>query len=157
MSEIPPFGPERDRRRRKRILTKKTIGIALVVLVVVFMAITVWSEMSDEARFGKGRLYSSRMNIPELAPRESYDVVTEKEISASSGADPMLLRTQEREQMLGVEPGMLERQHGIYPDAPQIDPNDSAFGGSLGSTSQTGTAGVRITGGPEGVRIEKKD
>ena len=158
MSEsYPGFGPERDRRRRKRILTKKTVGITILVLVLAFVAISIWSEMSDTARFGKGRLYSSRMRIPELAPREEYDVVPEQDISASPGADPLLLETGRRESLLGVEPGMLERQHGLNPDAPALDTRDSSFAPSLGSTrASTETAEVAITGGPEGVRIEKK-
>ncbi len=156
MSESPSFGPERDRRRRRRILTKRNVGITILVLVLAFMAISIWSEVSDKARFGKGRLYSSRTKIPELAPRAAYEVVPEQEISSSRGADPLLLESSRREQLLGVEPGMLERQNGINPDAPMLDVNDSSLGGAMGRPVETSTAEVKITGGPEGVRIEQK-
>lgn len=157
MSESPSFGPERDRRRRRRILTKRNVGITILVLVLAFMVISIWSEVSDKARFGKGRLYSSRTKIPELAPRAPYEVVPEQEISSSRGADPLLLESSRREQILGVEPGMLERQNGIDPDAQLLDIGDSSLAGAAENRAETGTAEAKITGGPGGVRIEKKD
>ena len=157
MSEPPPFGAQRDRRRRKRRLTKRNILIGFVSLFVLFLGISVWSEVSDKAKHGKGRLYSGRLNVPELPERQPYEVVPGDEIGSSSGANPMLLEYSRREQILGVEPGMLERQYGINPDAPLLDPNDSSLTGIAGSNRvETGTADVAITGGPEGVRIEKK-
>lgn len=156
MSELPPFGPQRDRRRRKRLLTKRNVFIAVVAIFVLFTAVSVWSEVSDKARFGKGRLYSSRLNLPELPARQPYAVVSGEEISPSSGADPLLLDYARREAMLGVEPGMLERQNGIDPDAPLLGWSESSLGIAPGQPSTTGTADVAITGGPEGVRIEKR-
>lgn len=156
MGEHQPFGPERDRRRGRRLLTKRNVLITVVAIVVVFLGISVWSEVSDKARFGKGRLYSSRLNLPDLPERRPYEVISGDEIFSSGGADPMLLDYQRREALLGVQPGMLERQHGIDPDAPMIDPSDSSLSAISSNPIETGTAGVAITGGPEGVRIEKK-
>ncbi|HEY0592959.1 MAG TPA: hypothetical protein VGF40_14395 [Thermoanaerobaculia bacterium] len=157
MGALPPFGPLRDRRRRKRLLTKRNVLITVIAVFVLFTAISVWSEVSDKARFGQGRLYSSRVNLPDLPPRHSYAVVSEEEVSSSAGADPLLLDYSRREAILGVEPGMLERQNGIDPDAPPLDWSESSLGVAPGSApTQTGTAEVAITGGAEGVRIEKR-
>ncbi len=156
MGELPSFGPQRDRRRRKRLLTKRNVLFAIVSVFVLFTAVSVWSEVSDKARFGRGRLFSSRVNLPDLPPRQQYAVVTEDEVSSSPGADPLLLDYGRREALLGVEPGMLERQNGLDPDAPPLDWTESSLGVSPGEPSRTGTAEVAITGGAEGVRIEKR-
>ncbi|HVR43999.1 MAG TPA: hypothetical protein VMS56_11220 [Thermoanaerobaculia bacterium] len=154
MTETPQFGPERDRRRRKRILTKRNVGIAVLALLVVFFAISILSELRGTPDEGFGRLYRQRTRLPDLPERRPYDVVDDGEVREQGGVDPLLLDGLRREQILGVEPGMLEKQHGVSTELPEPGWGTSPDGRILGEGEVP--SGVRITGGPEGVKIERQ-
>ncbi|MCA1734262.1 MAG: hypothetical protein LC732_11750, partial [Acidobacteria bacterium] len=99
-----------------------------------------------------GRLYSQRTHTPELPERAPYTVIPEQEVRGQTGADPMLIDGMRREKFLGVEPGMLEKKFGI-----NTETADPRLGGGIAPADPRLREGsVRITGGPEGVRIEDK-
>lgn len=154
-TEAPPAGPPRDRRQRRRILTKKNVAIGIGLFVIAFLAVSVWFEYHAPRGDSYGRLYSSRTRLPELPERQPYTVVEGEEVSGRDGANPLLLEGLRREQFLGVEPGMLERQHGIDPDPPALGYSPGPDGAILGRGDPQKPAEIRITGGPEGVEIEK--
>lgn len=157
--EIPPSpenaAPVRDRRKRKRLVTKRTVGITLALVLAVFLAISIYFEIrAPESGSGSfGRLYSQRTHTPELPERAPYTVIPEQEVrSSQTGADPMLIDGMRREKFLGVEPGMLEKKFGI-----NTETADPRLGGGIAPADPRLSEGsVRITGGPEGVRIEDK-
>lgn len=160
MSEQMPQSPEspapvRDRRKRKRILTKKTVGITLAAIIAIFVAVSAWFEWkAPEAGSGSfGRLYSQRTRVPDLPERTPYAVIPEQEIRGQGSADPMLIDGMRRERFLGVEPGMLEKKFGI-----NTETADPRLGGGIAPADPRLRQGsVRITGGPEGVKIEEKE
>lgn len=147
--------PLRDRRKRKRLVTKRTVGITIALVLAVFLAISIYFEItapkSGSGSFG--RLYSQRTQTPELPERAPYTVIPEQEIRGQAGADPMLIDGMRREKFLGVEPGMLEKKFGI-----NTETADPRLGGGIAPVDPRLREGsVRITGGPEGVRIEEKE
>lgn len=155
----PQLGPpssasQRDRRRRKRRFTGRNLGIALLGLVALFFLVSLWFEYSGKGREGYGRLYARRTRTLDLPEREPYSVVSEREVDERDGANPFLVEGMRREQLLGVEPGMLEKQHGLVPDQPDLS-GGFAPDGSLGRAPTRRPAEVAITGGPEGVAIEQ--
>ena len=148
--ETPRFGPERDRRRRKRLLTKRNVGITLASFLALFLIFSVIAEMRTPDSAGFGRLYSQRTKLPDLPERQGWSVVEETEITRSGGVDPLLLDSVRRQEILGVEPGALERQHGRRPESEVV------LGTSVAPTTPGQVpAGVKISGGPEGVKIEQ--
>ena len=159
-NEIPPSpetaAPVRDRRKRKRLVTKRTVGITIALVLAVFLAISIYFEIrAPKSGAGSfGRLYSQRTNTPELPERAPYTVIPEQEVSGGqTGADPMLIDGMRREKFLGVEPGMLEKKFGI-----NTETADPRLGGGIAAVDPRLRDGsVRITGGPEGVRIEEKE
>jgi hypothetical protein len=160
MSEETPPTPEstvpvRDRRRRKRLVTKRTVGITIALVLAIFLAISIYFEMRTPASGSGsfGRLYSLRTQTPELPERAPYTVIPEREVRGQAGADPMLIDGMRREKFLGVEPGMLEKKFGINTET--ADPR--LEGGTTPADPRLREGSVRITGGPEGVRIEEKE
>lgn len=104
MTERPDLDiPMSERRRRKRYLTLKNVRNVSAVLAVLFIVITVRSELRRGTTDGDyGRLYSRQ--IPVAAPIEAkkIPVVTEAPIPDQNSADPLLIRPAAREQYLGV-------------------------------------------------------
>ncbi|MGH9457092.1 MAG: hypothetical protein ACRD2J_05565 [Thermoanaerobaculia bacterium] len=152
---VPPGPPVVDRRRHRRWLTKRNVLLLVAGIVAVFLGLSVWSEIGGPGDDDYGRLYSRRTSVPELPGRRPYDVVAEQEIEAQGGVDPLLVEGMRREQVLGVEPGMLEEKYGVVTDT-QLEWRVDSQGHLLGEESNRREAEIAITGGPEGVRVEKK-
>src|SRR4051812_48831467 len=101
--------PIRDRRRRKRILTIKNAQNVTLVAVVLFIALTIVSEVrKPKARDDYGRLFGQQVGAPAPAVQKAPQIVTEGQISDDDHADPLLLSSAAREQYLGVEPNSLQ-------------------------------------------------
>jgi hypothetical protein len=98
--------PIRDRRQRRRILTLRNLGGAAIVLVVLFLVVTIYSEMRKPAldQYGQyGRLYSHEMAKSDIAvPKPQLEVIPEGTVGDLTAADPMLVAPAAREQYLGV-------------------------------------------------------
>jgi hypothetical protein len=97
--------PIRDRRQRKRILTLKNFGVFMAVLAVVFVAISIRSEMRGLNPGGYGRLFNSA--VPPAVEAKSMEVVTEAQpstvdsrVADQTHADPMLVQPMVRAQWL---------------------------------------------------------
>ena len=154
--EVTSGIPPRDRRRRKRILTKRNVLIAFVTVVVVFVGISIYFEVNppEEGLFDQRR--GDETPAIEIQPRRP----TSETIDREGGADPMLLDAARREQYLGT--GMYDP---LNPDAPPTmtttdesmpvieQPDDLPI---LERDSDRDSSRISITGTPGGVRIEKK-
>jgi hypothetical protein len=90
--------PVRDRRQRRRYLTLRNAGITFAALTVLFIAITIRSEMQPRHGEGFGRLLERELPVVETKPLE---VVREAPpVDDQTAADPMLVAPAGREQWL---------------------------------------------------------
>lgn len=135
--------PIRDRRQRKRYLTLRNARNVTLVLAVVFIAITIRSEMQPPAPDSYGRLLERQVPAVEAKPVE---VVREAPppINDQTVPDPMLVAPMAREQWL-------------YGDGPattsaSIEP----VGAPAAISANAGESAITIVGGPEGVRIDRQ-
>jgi hypothetical protein len=97
--------PIHDRRRRRRILTLKNFGIALAVFVVLFVMISIRSELRGTSA-DYGRLMERELP-PVVTPEKPVEVVTEgtpQPVPDATHADPLLLAPMGREQWLHGDP-----------------------------------------------------
>ncbi len=134
MNQVPQqyqttYGPPRDRRRRKRIVTLKNAAIGSLLLAIVFLAATMFSERYGPDPGEHGRLYRQRADtVPVVEAERIVPVVEATPLPATGGADPLLLDAAKREQYLGVgvpvplvtpevsEPGERSTEYQIVPD-----------------------------------------
>ena len=95
--------PIRDRRQGRRILTLRNFGGAALVLVVLFLVVSIHSEMRKPAPDQYGRIVSKELARNDAAlQKPKIDVVQEATVSDQTAADPMLIAPAAREQYLGV-------------------------------------------------------
>ena len=98
--------PIRDRRQHKRYLTLKNVGIAAVTLVVLFVIVSIRSEMRGTGPAYYGRLYERE--LPQVVQKPvAVEVVTEKTpqpVDDATHADPMLVAPAARSQWLQDDP-----------------------------------------------------
>jgi hypothetical protein len=98
---LPPTGTPRDRRSRRRILTKRNLLSVAGVVLLVFIVVSVIGEFRSSSGEGTfGRLYDSRgPNAEPAVPiREQIEP-----LAISEGAhDPLLSEAVKREQLLGI-------------------------------------------------------
>ncbi len=87
-----------ERRQRVRVLTLKNLARFVIVAVVVFIAVNLWSEVRGRHAKEYGRLYSHELkSTPQVKPQ--LDVVQEAPAVADRvGSDPMLLAPAAREE-----------------------------------------------------------
>lgn len=84
-------------------MTLRNAGKVVVVLIVVFAVISLWSERRRIAPGQFGRLYEKRTRDIKFEPRRPEVVVVEDtNIYDQTAPDPMLLEGVDREQWLGV-------------------------------------------------------
>jgi hypothetical protein len=97
---IPPMGPPRDRRSRRRLVTKRNVLSVAGVLLVVFIGLSVVNELRGPEEGTFGRLYDHRAPTTEpLVPiREQAEPLRVKE----GVNDPLLSEAARREQLLGI-------------------------------------------------------
>ena len=136
--------PIRDRRQSKRYLTLRNAGITFAVLSILFIGVTIRSEMeprsSTESAFG--RLFERE--LPKVEPKP-VEVVTEAAapIDDHAAADPMLVAPAAREQWLHDSSNTASAATTIEPIAAPVTVAPRAGPGSK----------VAIVGGPEGVAV----
>ena len=150
----------RDRRRGKRIVTKRNVLWLVISLVVVFIGISIVSEYFHGREPGEyGRLYERRTRRVDVAPRKPYTVVQENHISDQVGSDPMLLEAARRQQYLGVSDADLQKMReeamGV---TTSTQPAITIPGGQgiLETNSDREKPRLEISGGPGGVTVEQK-
>jgi hypothetical protein len=137
--------PIRDRRQRKRYLTKRNLGLTTLIVIALFAIITIRSEMfRPDGEFG--RLYGRE--LPEApAAAAPLEVVRENPaIADQTGADPLLMEPAVRAQKyLDPEPpATVVPSTAQIVDVPQPEPKEASGGR------------VAIVGGAEGVAIVKE-
>ncbi|MEO8216798.1 MAG: hypothetical protein ABI718_06935 [Acidobacteriota bacterium] len=105
---IRNFGPPRDRRQHRRIVTLKNTAKLFVVLLVIFALISIASEYMGRSRPGQhGRLYEKRLDpaLERLPTPPPPVVVEEQKVSTDQiAANPFLVESGARSQYLGVDP-----------------------------------------------------
>lgn len=135
--------PILDRRRGKRYLTLRNLGILTLVALAVLAVFNIRSEMRNTSSGEEfGRLYGREMK---KAPNPTPLPVTEAEVAPvdeAAGADPFNLDAARREQMLGTP--TLER-------IPLLEPADAI------TPPPSQESGVAIIGGPDGVVLHRDE
>jgi hypothetical protein len=136
--------PIRDRRQSKRYLTLRNFGYALIAAVVIFIGITIRSEMRGSGPTTYGRLVERE--LPQVEHKaKPLEVVREAPMVATeqTHADPMLTAPMAREQWLrdqtAIEPVVVDVPH------------------RAAAALATGETDVAIVGGPEGVKIVQRE
>ena len=136
--------PIRDRRQRKRYLTIRNFGYSLIAALVLFLGITIRSEMRGTGPASYGRLIERE--LPQVEQKKKpVEVVRETPMVATeqTHADPMLTEPMAREQWL-------RDQSTAAPVTVDI-PHRAA------AALATGETDVAIVGGPEGVKIVQRE
>src|SRR5688572_3422600 len=133
--------PIHDRRQRKRYLTLKNFAIAVVAAGVLFVGISIRSEMRGTGPANYGRLVAREM--PQVVEQKPVEVVAEAPTvdQEQTHADPMLVQAAAREQWLQAQT-----------TTPVVDVPPRAA-----AAMATGETDVVIVGGPEGVKIVQRE
>lgn len=135
--------PIRDRRQRRRILTLKNFGIVAAVITVLFLVISIRSEMRNPDEGNFGQFYDRQLPVVEAEPDE---IIREaSNVPDETHADPMLLEPAARSQWLVEEP------------APVVVSSVATGATRAEAAVATGETDVAIVGGTEGVAIVKRD
>lgn len=131
--------PIKDRRRHRRVMTLRNAGFASLALLIVFLAISIRSEMRGTSGRSYGRIIDRA--LPEGVPQKKLEVVEETpaEIEDQTSPDPLLLPPMAREQWLYGE------------TAPPAVPASTV------APAQAGKGDVTIVGGPEGITIVRRE
>ena len=133
-----PQLPFPDRRQGRRYLTKKTVLATIGILAVLFLVITIRSEMRGDNGEDYGRLYEKQAQKLQPVEPQAVPVVTEAEaVSEATSADPFSLDAAKREQYLG--------DTRLTP--PPATASTIGFGGQQPASS------LRVEGGPDGVTV----
>jgi hypothetical protein len=133
--------PIHDRRQRRRYLTLKNLGWATLAAGVLFVGISIYSEMRSTGPANYGRLVEREMSPVEQKPVE---VVKETPTvdQEQTHADPMLVQSAAREQWLQAQT--------TTPAVVDVPPRAAA-------ALATGETDVVVVGGPEGVKIVQRE
>ena len=134
--------PIRDRRQRKRYLTIRNFGYSLIAALVLFLGITIRSEMRGTGPSSYGRLLERELPQIEQKPvevvREAPTVATEQ-----THADPTLIEPMTREQWLRANTA--------------ATPVSVDFSQRAVAAVASGQTEVAIVGGPEGVQVVQRE
>src|SRR5438128_903580 len=108
--------PIRDRRQRKRMLTFKNFRWAALIFAVLFIGLTIRSEMRHEISEGYGRLFGKQVSGQTEVAKPKYDVVREAPVADRTAADPFLVQPAARaQQYLGVDPATTREAAVVNP------------------------------------------
>ncbi|HEX6084269.1 MAG TPA: hypothetical protein VF266_07075 [Thermoanaerobaculia bacterium] len=131
--------PIRDRRQHKRYLTLKNLGIGAAVATLLFIGITIRSEMRGRTPGEFGQLFSRELPTVEQKPVE---VVREAPLPVpdATHADPLLTQPAARAQWL-------EGETATVAAVPAPQP----------VTIRSSASEVVVVGGPEGVAVVRKE
>ena len=133
--------PIRDRRQRKRYLTLKNFAWACGIAFVLFVVISIRSEMRGTAPEYYGRLYERE--LPQVEQQRPVEVVREAApVPEHTHADPTLTEAYAREQWLRESNAAAAVPTTTVTVQPRVASADSK---------------VAIVGGTDGVAIVKID
>jgi hypothetical protein len=133
--------PIRDRRQRRRYLTLKNFGWTMLVLTVLFIGITIRSEMRGRTPGEFGRLFQREVDLK--IEQKPVEVVREAPLPVddSTHADPMLVEPAARAQWLQGDTAATATVVTVAPIPPV----------------RSSASEVAIVGGPEGVAVVRKE
>ena len=134
--------PIRDRRQRKRYLTLKNFGLGMLVLTVLFIIISIRSEMRGRTPGEFGRLLGREMATD--INQKPVEVVREAPLPVddSTHADPLLVEPAARAQWLEGDATT------TVAVVPVVVPTQ---------TVRSSASEVAVVGGPEGVNVVRKE
>ncbi len=134
--------PIHDRRQHRRYLTLRNFGWSLLAAMILFLGISIRSELRGTGTTTYGRLVERE--LPQVEHKR-VEVVREAPVVASeqTHADPTLMEPMAREQWLRAqdaqEPVVVDMSH------------------RAAAAVATGETDVAIVGGPEGVKIVQRE
>jgi hypothetical protein len=134
--------PIRDRRQHKRYLTLRNAGIAFAALVVLFIGISIRSEMQPRHADSFGRLLERELPKVETKPMEVVEEAPPA-VDDHTAADPMLVAPAAREQWL------YDSSATTSASIATIEP----VGAPITLSPRTKGSRIAIVGGPEGVSV----
>jgi hypothetical protein len=137
--------PIRDRRQHKRYLTLKNFGIAMAVLTVLFIGISIRSELRGTDGSSFGRLVEREMPVVEQKPVEVVQEQAPPKIDEATHADPMLVAPMVREQWLRADTTTDGAITNVQP-MPRAE-----------ASVASGDTRVAIVGGPGGVSVVRQE
>ena len=137
--------PIRDRRQRKRYLTLKNFGIAMAVLVVLFIGVNIRSELRGTDGSSYGRLFEREIQPVEQKPMEVVKEEAPVAVDDATHADPMLVAPMVREQWLHADTTTDGTLTNVQP-MPRAE-----------ASVASGETRVAIVGGPAGVSIVRQE
>jgi hypothetical protein len=134
--------PIKDRRQRKRYLTLKNFGWFMLAAVVIFIGITIRSEMRGRPTGDYGRLF--RGQVAADVEQKPVEVIHEAPppVDDATHADPMLVAPAARAQILEGEQAATAT---VAPVAASTVTQSRAKGD------------VAIVGGPDGVAVVQQE
>jgi hypothetical protein len=131
--------PIHDRRQHRRFLTLKNFGWVTLAGVLIFIGISIRSEMRGPTPHGYGGLFDREVDAGVV--RKPADVVREAApVADATAADPMLIAPAARDQWL----------EGEVVVTTTVAPVTTA-------AVAEGSGDVTIVGGPEGLTIVRKE
>jgi hypothetical protein len=143
--------PIRDRRKSRRILTKRNVLVTFGIGILAFAGITIRSEMQHPSG-SYGRLFGEQVTVAPAAATQTVAVVTEGEVHDTTAADPMLVSAGAGEQILGVN----RPPAAPIPAPPLVPAPAPVTAASIAAPGDGEHARVAIVGGSEGVTLVKK-
>ena len=148
-NRTPVVVPYRDRRQSRRILTKRNVLCTFGVGILAFAAITIRSELHHPSGT-YGRLFGEQVTVDAPAVRQPVAIVTEGTVHDDTAADPMLVSSAAREQILGVNPQPAA-------PAPALVAQPAPIARASAAAADGEHARVAIVGGAEGVALVQKN
>jgi hypothetical protein len=137
--------PVRDRRQHKRYLTLRNFRNVSIIFVLLFVGITIRSELRGPGTSNFGRLYERELPPPPAVKPMEVVQETPQAVPDQAHADPMLVEPLVREQWLHGDPYAPPTSSATMIP---VDANDRAQ-----TAVATGETRVAIVGGAEGVAI----
>ena len=132
--------PIRDRRQRKRYLTLKNFGKVMLALTILFIVITIRSEMRGLTPGEFGRLFQREIAVD--VEQKPVEVVREAPLPVDDAthADPLLVAPAARAQWL------------------QDDATTTAVAPvAVPPSVRSSASEVAVVGGPEGVAVVRRE
>lgn len=150
--------PIRDRRQSRRWVTVRTLRNAAIAIVIVFAALTLWSEFGPHRKSDGdyGRLLKTQVSRDVPVSRKAPQVIQEAQpIPDVTVADPMLIGPAARAQVLGV--GTAPPPPPVVARPPEPAMPLPASSDAASARAATGGGRVVIVGGADGVSVVHTD